>query len=98
MTCLKFANGLVFVSNDDKARSPLGLAPAYLQEPLLMHMEYKVKLLDHNFVIGAQHELIPSVFRIDDFTSTGDVPYSGYASIWVRSGKNNTLNASTHAF
>ena len=52
---------VLFMSNDDKARVPLGLTTS-LQAPLLMHMEYKVKLMDHNFVVGPQHKLITSVY------------------------------------
>ena len=27
-----------------------------------MHLEYKVRLLDHDFPIGTRHKLIPSVY------------------------------------
>ena len=43
---------VLFLLNDDKARVPLGLVAASLQVPILMHMEYKVRLPDHNFVLG----------------------------------------------
>ena len=52
---------VLFLSNDDKARVPLGLAAASLQILILMHMEYKVRLPDHNFVVGPRHTLIPCV-------------------------------------
>ena len=52
---------VLFLSNDDKARVPLGLVAASLQILILMHMEYKVRLPDHNFVVGPRHTLIPSV-------------------------------------
>ena len=71
VTCLKFANCLdqkLFMSNDDKARVPLGLTAASLQAPLLMRMEYKVKLMDHDFVVGPQHKLIPLVYGICEVT------------------------------
>ena len=57
-----------FMSIDDKTRIPLGLAAANFQAPVLMHMEYKVKLIDHDFVIGPQHKLIPSVYEICEVT------------------------------
>ena len=41
---------VLFISNDDKARIPLGLAAANLHAPILRHMEYKFKLTDHDFV------------------------------------------------
>ena len=52
---------VLFLSKDDKARVLLGLAATSLQAPILMHMEYKVRLPDHNFVVGPRHTLIPSV-------------------------------------
>ena len=53
---------VLFMSNNDKARVPLGLIAASLQAPL--HMEYKPKLMDHNFVVVPQHKFIPSVYGI----------------------------------
>ena len=50
-----------FLSCDDKARVPIGLTAANKQAPLLMHMEYKIKLPDRDFVIATKHKLIPSV-------------------------------------
>ena len=84
--------------NDDKARILLGLAAANLQVPLLMHVEYKVRLLYHDFVIGPQHKLIPSFYGICGITNTGDVSYSGDTFIRIKSGKHDTLDAYTHAF
>ena len=51
-------NAVLFMSNDEKAIIPLGLPAANLQAPLLMHMEYQVKLLNHDFVIGPQHQFM----------------------------------------
>ena len=48
-----------FLSNDDKAKCPLGLAAAKIQSPILMHMEYKVHLPDHDFVVASRHHLTP---------------------------------------
>ena len=59
----------LFLSNDDKAHVPLGLAAASLQAPILMHLSYKVRLPDHDFVVGAKHKLIPSVYGICEITS-----------------------------
>ena len=43
---------VLFLSNDNKARVPFGLAAASLQAPVLMHMEYKVSIPDHNLLWG----------------------------------------------
>lgn len=61
-------DAVLFLSNDDKARVPLGLAAANLQAPILMHMEYKVRLPDHSFVVVPKHQLIPSVYAVCDIT------------------------------
>ena len=71
-----------FMSNDDKARVPLGLAAASLQSPILMHLEYKVRLPDHDFVVGPRHKLIPSVYGLCNINTKGEVIYSGDTFIW----------------
>lgn len=51
-----------FISQDDKARVPIGMTAVQKQSPLLMHLEYRVKLPDHDWVIAEKHKLIPSVY------------------------------------
>lgn len=51
-----------FLSQDDKAKVPIGLTAANKQSPLIMHVEYRVSLPDHDFVIAGQHKLCPSVY------------------------------------
>ena len=62
-----------------------------------MHLEYKVRLPDHNVAIGDRHKLIPSVYGACDVYSSGIVLYSGNTFIRIRSGKLDTSNAYTHA-
>ena len=51
--CELFGPGVVLVMwKDDKARVAQGLAAASLQSPLLMNLDYKVRLPDHTFVVG----------------------------------------------
>jgi len=48
-----FGPEAVFVlSSDDKAKVPLGLTAASRQAPMLMCLEYEVRLPDHDFVIA----------------------------------------------
>ena len=91
-------DAVLFLSNDDKARVPLGLAAANLQAPILMHLDYKVRLNDHSFVVGARHNLIPSVYAVCEVTPNGDLSYSGDTFIRVRSGKHDSSTAFTHAY
>ena len=55
-------NEVCFISQYDKARVPIGLTAANKQSPLLMHVEYRVSLPDHDWVVAAQHKLIPFVY------------------------------------
>ena len=91
-------DALLYLSIDDKARVPIGLAAANLQSPLLMHMDYKVRLKDHDFVVGGKHKLIPSVIAACDILPNGKVSYSGNTYIRIRSGKHDSSTAFTHAF
>ena len=89
---------VLFLSNDDKARVPLGLAAASLQAPLLMHLEYRVRLPDHDFVVGQRHKLIPSVYGVCEINRKGEVTYSGDTFIRIRSGKHDKSSANTHSY
>lgn len=72
-----------FLSQDDKARVPLGLPAANKQVPILMHLEYKVQLPDHDWVIGEGHKLIPSVYAACVIKDSA-VSYSGPTFIAIR--------------
>lgn len=91
-----------FLSQDDKARVPIGLTAANKQAPLLMHMEYKVTLPDHDWVVAGGHKLIPSVYagitiKTGEFGNRGAVTYSGPTFIAIRSGKHCSSTALSHA-
>ena len=72
---------VTFHSQHSKAKVSIGVTATSKQAPLLMHMEYKVTLLDHDYVIAPQHKLISFIIgdmgvREKDFS--GDVvTYSG---------------------
>ena len=70
-----------FHSQDDKAKVPIGITATSTQAPLLMHMEYKVILPDHDNVVPSQRKLIPSVtgdMQVRENGFSGDaVTYSG---------------------
>ena len=91
-------DALMYLSIDDKARIPLGLAAANKQSPILMHLDYKIRLSDHDFVIGGRHKLIPSVYAECNVQKNGKVSYSGKTFISVRSGKHDSSTAFTHAY
>lgn len=91
-----------FLSQDDKARVPLGLTAANKQAPLLMHVEYKVSLPDHDFTIASGHKLIPSVYACcvieeDRMGEPQAVSYSGPTYIAIRSAKYSSSTTCTHS-
>ena len=42
-----------YLSLGDKAKVPLGLAAATKQSPILMHLDYQVRLPDHDFLVAS---------------------------------------------
>ena len=63
----------------------VGLAAASLQSQMLMSLDYKVRLLDHSFVVGKRHSLIPSVYGVCDINEKMHLTYSGDTFIRFRS-------------
>jgi hypothetical protein len=93
-----FGHSTVFaLSQDDKARVAMGLPAANKQAPILMHLEYKVTLPDHDYVIAPKHKLIPSVYAGLTFNKLGELSYSGPTYISVRSGKHDKSTAQSHS-
>jgi len=91
-----------FMSQDDKARVPIGVTAAKKQAPLLMHLEYRIKLPDHDWVVADRHKLIPSVYAAIVIKEKGmgrpeAVTYSGPTYVAIRSGKHSSSTASTHS-
>ena len=105
MASVKFAKELAslfgnehvfFLSQDDKARVPLGLPISKKQTAISMHLEYKVSLPDHDFAIGETHKLIPSVYAAC-YIKDDEIGYSGPTFIAIRSGKHDKSCAASHA-
>ena len=106
MTSVKYARELAelfsdehvfFLSQDDKARVPIGLPISKKQDVMLMHLEYKVSLPDHDFPIGKSHKLIPSVYAsCNRRKENDDIGYSGPTYIAIRSGKHDKSCAASH--
>lgn len=92
----------VFVlSIDDKAKVPLGITAATRQAPLVMHMEYEVRLPDHDFVVATKHKLIPSVYAACEIQSASaksqpEISYTGALYVAIRSLKHDSSTAFTH--
>ena len=63
-----------------------------------MHMEYKVRLPDHDFGVGPRHTLIPSVYGVCQIKENGELSYSGNTFITICSGKHDSSSTHTHAY
>lgn len=90
------------LSQDDKAKVPIGMTAAKSQAPLLMHLQYRVRLPDHDWLPGSRHKLTPSVYAAlaikDGFPGQKEaVTYSGPTFIAIRSAKHSSSTATTHA-
>jgi hypothetical protein len=93
---------VIFMSQDDKARVSIGVTAAVKQKQMLMHLQYRVSLPDHDWVKASKHKLIPSVYGLMEIQENGlgnpqSVSYSGPTYIAVRSGKHSTSTALSHA-
>ncbi|CAH1105831.1 unnamed protein product [Psylliodes chrysocephalus] len=87
---------------DEKTRVPLGIIAANAQAPILLHLDYRVKLPDHDFVVAEKHKFIPSVYAGIVIKKDGEgkpeaVTHSGPTYLAIRSGKHSSSNAETHA-
>ncbi len=66
-----------------------------------MHVDYRVMLPDHDWVVAERHKLIPSVYGIMQIKpklmgKPEAVTYSGPTFISIRSGKHCSSTASSH--
>ena len=89
------------VSIDDKAKVQLGITAATRQAPLIMHMEYEVRLPDHDFVVASKHKLVPSVYAACEIQTASarcqpKISYTGLLYISICSLKHESSTAFTH--
>jgi hypothetical protein len=93
-----FGNNCVFyLSQDDKCKVPLGLPAARVQAPMLMHLDYRIRLPDHDWIVAPRHQLIPSVYAGCLLSNDGDLGYCGPTYIAIRSAKHDLSSADSHA-
>ena len=67
-----------------------------------MHMNYQIRLPDHDWVKAERHKLIPSVYagiliKENGMRNPEAVSFSGPTLIRIRSGKHDSSTAITHA-
>ncbi|CAG8621288.1 13386_t:CDS:2, partial [Dentiscutata erythropus] len=81
------------ISQDDKARISL--------VPILMRLEYRIELPDHDWVVAERHKLIPSVYTILDIQESkyghaDVVTYLGPTFIRICSSKHDSSTTYSH--
>ena len=93
-----FSNEHVFfLSQDDKARVSIGFPLSMIQEVMLIHLEYKVSLPDHDFAIKKQDKLIPSVHASCKHQKNDrPISYNGPTYIGIWSAKHDKSGAASH--
>ena len=79
----------------------MGIPAATKQGQVFMHLDYKVKLSYHQYVVAARHKLKPSVYvmcTIDEkcVGSPDAVKYTGPTAVRVRSCKHDRSTGETH--
>ena len=89
-----------YLSPDDKATCPMGIPAATKQGKVLMHLDYKVKLPEHQYVVASRHKLKPSVYAFctiePDLVGSPDlVEYTGPTAIRIRSCKHDSSTSRT---
>ena len=86
------SKNVAILGKDDKALIPLGIPAANKQSPLLMCMEYPVRLPDHTFVVSTKHKLILSVYASREIKGDS-LSYSGPTHVAIRSLKHDKADA-----
>ncbi|CAF4252877.1 unnamed protein product [Rotaria sp. Silwood2] len=96
------------VQNDDHGRHedghfatatilPLGLPAAKIQASMVMQLDYRIRLPDHDWIVAPRHQLIQSVYAACLLSEDGDLGYSGPTYIAIRSAKHDLSTAASHA-
>ncbi|GBC47991.2 uncharacterized protein LOC106141435 [Rhizophagus irregularis DAOM 181602=DAOM 197198] len=79
-----FPTHSVIISQDDKAKVPLGIPAVGRTFKTMQSFRELVRLPDHDFPIGMQQKLIPSVYLLINPSDTNDTFRNGQLSIFVR--------------
>ena len=75
----------------------IGLPVSKKHDVVLMHLENGVSLPDHDFPIGKQHNLIPSVYALCKLQNNDPaISYNGPTYIAIWSGKHDKSCAAHH--
>ena len=88
---------VLFLCQGDKARFLIGLAVSRKQDVMMMHLEYKLSMTDHDFPIGESHKLKLSVYAYHSCHKDSEkIGYSGHTNIGIQSAKHGKICAASH--
>ncbi|GBC23550.2 hypothetical protein GLOIN_2v1766467 [Rhizophagus irregularis DAOM 181602=DAOM 197198] len=91
-----FSTHSVIISQDDKAKVPLGIPAVGRTFQTIQSFQEPVTLPDHDFPVGMQQKLIPSVYLLINLSDTNDTFCNGQLSIFVRPQYHVGTSSSTH--
>src|SRR5436190_2971624 len=69
---LAFPQDVVLISQDDKAKVPLGIAAVGRTFKTMQTINEPISVPDHDFPVGAKHKLVPSVYLVINPNNTND--------------------------
>ncbi|CAF4041373.1 unnamed protein product [Rotaria sp. Silwood2] len=73
------------------------LPAAKIQASMVMQLDYRIRLPDHDWIVAPRHQLIQSVYAACLLSEDGDLGYSGPTYIAIRSAKHDLSTAASHA-
>ena len=91
-----FLTQSVIISQDDKAKIPLGIPAVGRTFQTMQSSREPVTLPDHDFPIGMQQKLIPSVYLLINPRDTNDTFRNGQLSIFIRPQYQVGTSSATH--
>eukprot|EP00771_Trimastix_marina_P000030 gnl/Trimastix_PCT/1024.p1 GENE.gnl/Trimastix_PCT/1024~~gnl/Trimastix_PCT/1024.p1 ORF type:complete len:691 (-),score=56.82 gnl/Trimastix_PCT/1024:1028-3100(-) len=87
----------ILISQDDKAKVPLGTAAIGRQTSIVMGMERDVDMPDHTFPVAAKHKLTPSCYLVMQMNNSEELSRFGPLHAFIRSAKHEGTSAHSHA-
>ncbi|CAG8844878.1 7100_t:CDS:2, partial [Gigaspora margarita] len=91
-----FSHYSVVISQDDKAKVPLGIPAVGKTFQTMQTINENVTLADHDFPIGAHQKLIPLVYLAIDPSDSNDSLRKGQLAIFIRPQYNVGTSSNTH--
>lgn len=82
---MRFSTHSVIISQDDKAKVPLGIAAVGRTFRAVQSLKEPIMLPDHDFPIAIHHKLIPSVYMLMNPKDNNNTLYNRQLAIFIRS-------------